>query len=751
MFKKRHEKKNHTSRLSRRGLGRSGVLPQALRSANHQVQMAENDIVAAILANVGQAEMAEILAALELGRGARKGLHETLLNLASQKVLRLRGDDLYEVREPRDFSQGVLSVNPRGFGFVTLDPPPARNQPADVFIANRNLGEALHGDRVLIQVSPSRDGRLEGRVLKVLNRGIEKVVGIYKSGTPTGMVTPEDERFPFGILVPREKTLGANDGEAVVARITEYRHLGGTNCLGEIVEVLGDPDSLRVQTEIVIRKFQLPHRFSPEVEMQVAKISDAVEVGDGRLDLRLVPHITIDGETARDFDDAVAIERLKDGFRLYVSIADVSHYVPAGSPLDAEAYQRGTSVYFPTAVVPMLPERLSNDLCSLVPNQDRYAFSAILDFDRQGRPQGKRFAKSVIRSCYRMTYNLVRQIVIDQDQAVRDQYPALLDSLSEMERLARLLLGERMCRGSIGFELPEAFVEVGPDDTVQDIARRERNFAHQIIEEFMLAANEAVAHALDDHHLKGGLYRIHETPDPVKVGEFSQFAKGMGLAIPDEGTGTPAWFGRVLDLAKGSPQEYIVNNLLLRTMKQARYSPDNVGHFGLAASHYCHFTSPIRRYPDLMVHRALAAWLAGGAKPTKKALPRKADDEPSAEAVAGDFLSGRERVAVDAEREMVDRLKVRYMEDKIGESFAAIVSGVTSFGLFVELIDSFVSGGVALTDLTDDYYHLDERNHRLIGKRSNRIYQIGSLVRVTLTSVEKYRRRINFVIEAKGR
>ncbi len=738
---------------NRRGGPRTGVrAAEGAKSLVSRGQVSADDIVGFIMANGGQAEMAEIMEAFELGRNARKEVHTALQALIAQRLLRLINDETYAVREAKDYVEGVLSVNPRGFGFVTLTPAPARNQPPDVFVAERNLGVALHGDRVLIKISDvGREGKQEGRVLKVLSRGTTLIVGIYKAGAPLGMVCPEDERFAFNILVRREQSCGARDGEAVVAKITEYRHLGGVNCKGEIVEVLGNPDSLRVQTEIVIRKFQLPHKFSAEVEGQLAAVSGKVEAGPGRLDLRPTLHITIDGETARDFDDAVAIETTPKGYRLYVSIADVSHYVPEGSPLDGEAYLRGTSVYFPTMVVPMLPERLSNDLCSLVPNQDRYAFTAILDFDIQGRLQDKRFAKSVICSRYRMTYNLVSQILIDQDQAVRSQYPPLLGPLAEMEKLARLLLGERMARGSIGFELPEAFVEVDEDDTVKDISRRERNFAHQIIEEFMLAANEAVAHAMDDKHLSRGLYRIHETPDPLKVAEFAQFAKTMGLAIPDEAAGTPAWFGRVLELGKGSPQEYIVNNLLLRTMKQARYSHDNVGHFGLAASHYCHFTSPIRRYPDLMVHRALAASLSAGSKKShKKATVGKGEDEGGEGMGAGEFLSSRERVAVDAEREMVDRLKVRYMEDKVGESFDAIVSGVASFGLFVELIASFISGAVAITDLTDDYYHLDERNHRLIGKRSNRIYQIGTLVRVTLASVEKARRRINFVITAEA-
>ncbi|MDD5760051.1 MAG: ribonuclease R [Desulfobulbaceae bacterium] len=761
MFKKRRPTKGKPARNGRQSRVERNRRGGAIRAGSRATEGAKNlisrgqvstdDIIGFILANGGQAEMSEIMEGFELGRSARKEIHNALQALSAQKMLRLINDDTYAIKEAKEYVEGVLSVNPRGFGFVTITPAPARNQPSDVFVAERNLGAALHGDRVLIRVSGvGHDGKQDGRVIKVLERGTTLIVGIYKAGSPQGMVIPEDERFAFNILVRREQSSGAKDGEAVVAKITEYRHLGGVSCKGEIVEVLGNPDSLRVQTEIVIRKFQLPHKFSEEVERQLAAVSKEVEVGPGRLDLRDTLHITIDGETARDFDDAVAIETTTKGYRLYVSIADVSHYVPEGSPLDGEAYARGTSVYFPTMVVPMLPERLSNDLCSLVPNQDRYAFTAILDFDEQGHLQEKRFSKSVICSRFRMTYTLVSQILIDKVQAVRKQFPLLLTPLREMEKLARLLLGIRMARGSIGFELPEAFVEVDEDDTVKDISRRERNFAHQIIEEFMLAANEAVAHAMDDKHLTRGLYRIHETPDPIKVAEFAQFAKTMGMAIPNEAVGTPAWFGHVLDLGKGSPQEYIVNNLLLRTMKQARYSSENVGHFGLAASHYCHFTSPIRRYPDLMVHRALAAFLGGSAKKSMKKVVGTPEKEQKEGPGAGEFLSSRERVAVDAEREMVDRLKVRYMEDKIGESFEAIISGVASFGLFVELIDSFISGAVALTDLTDDYYTLDERNHRLIGKRSNRIYQIGTLVRVTLASVEKARRRINFVVSAES-
>ncbi len=491
----------------------------------------------------------------------------------------------------------------------------------------------------------------------------------------------------------------------------------------------------------MIRKFQRPHAWPPEVRAALHNIDHEIRAdAPDRADLRAVRHITIDGATARDFDDAVAVEKTGQGWRLHVSIADVSHYVPEGSAIDEEAYARGTSVYFPTRVLPMLPEELSNDLCSLVPNQDRYAFTAILDFSPAGKLLARRFTRSVINSKYRMTYEKVAAIILDHDPELCAEYRDLVPDLEEMEALARKLLARRMARGSIGFELPEAFVEVGEDETIANVARRDRTFAHQIIEEFMLAANEAVALTLDEHHPHRGLYRIHESPDPVKVAEFAAFAATLGLALPKEDMGSPGWFGKVLEAVAGTPLEYIVNNLLLRTMKQARYAAENSGHFGLAASHYTHFTSPIRRYPDLMVHRALAAILAGG----EKTPPGDRRRQPGE---AGEFLSKRERVAVDAEREMVDRLKVRYMAHRIGETFDAVISGVSSFGLFVELLDSFVNGAVSLNSLRDDYYEVDEKNHRLIGRRSNRVLRMGDVVTVRLESVEVGRRRINFRIQ----
>ena len=735
-----HRKKNSKyARDKRHGRsknkGRRGSRHERLFFKKGKRSISDDDILGFIIANDGEASNTEILNALDLGRNDRNVLYLLLDKLCERQVLDKSGTR-YTVNNMADYHIGTLSVNPRGFAFAAIETPVGAKPQDDIFVGARSLKSARHGDRVLLKLITRSDKRTEGHIIKILARGISQMVGIFTGGKPFALVRPEDNRFAFTVQVPVSDCLGAKNGEAVVVKLdrpdiddSEAGYPKGT-----IIEVLGDPDSLKVQTEMVIRKFELSHIFDPAVEKQLAGISHEITVDNDRLDLRDTLHITIDGETARDFDDAVSVDKTSSGYRLHVSIADVSNYVKVGTPLDNEAYRRGTSVYFPTRVLPMLPETLSNDLCSLVPNQERYTFTAIMDFDKQGRLQSKKFAKSVIRSRHRMTYNLVAKIIIDKDAKVIAKYPDLLTPLKWMEELGHLLLKQRQQRGSIGFELPEVYIEVGADDEVAGIKRRERNFAHQIIEEFMLAANEAVAQTISEQKLKDGLYRIHETPDPMKVGDFSTFAQGMGLVLPED-TGTPAWFGKILNLVKDTPKEYIINNLLLRTMKQARYSPNNVGHFGLAASHYTHFTSPIRRYPDLMVHRALESFLT-----------KKKGKAPAPVEEAGEYLSQRERVAVDAEREMIDRMKVRYMAGKIGEEFTGLISGVASFGLFVELSESFISGGVAIQDLADDYYELDEKNHRLIGQRNNKVYQMGDEVRVRLASVDKPRRRINFVI-----
>lgn len=702
----------------------------------------EGDILSFFYKTGESLSFPEVLQGLDLGRSQRKELSNLLADLCHRKLLSC-DDKVYSLRTPEELLEGILSLSPSGYGFVAVEHPPAgMHIEKDVFIPARALATANHGDRVLLHLSGgSRAGRFEGRIIRVLERAVQKVVGIFMAGRSSGLVLPEDVRYPYNIVIRKEQSLGAKNGEMVFAEILDYKP-GARNPTGKIVEVLGDPEDLQVQTEISIRNFDLPRLFDEKLQKEVNGLDATVVLTEDRTDLRKVLHVTIDGETARDFDDAVAIEKTAHGFRLYVSIADVSHYVKPGSLVDQEAYRRGTSVYFPTRVLPMLPERLSNDLCSLVPNKDRYTFTAVMEFDASGQRLGKKFTKSVICSRHRLTYTLVKKMVLDRDEALRHEFAGVVAHLDLMAELALILEKRRMQRGSIGFEIPEAQVLLDGDNTITGIVRAERNQAHKLIEEFMLAANEAVAETLSGAE-GDSLYRIHERPDPIKVAEFSKFAGSLGLGLPRVSS-SPEWFGKVLAAAAGTPLEYIISNLLLRTMQQARYSPDNVGHFGLAAQYYTHFTSPIRRYPDLMVHRALAAFL----KNRQATKGGKKDDNISLQE-AGQFLSKRERVAVDAEREVEDRFKVHFMADKTGESYEGIIAGISSFGLFIELLDIFVSGGVAATSLPDDHYELEEASHRYIGRRTGKIYQIGDLVRVRLESVDKRRRRINFVIEEK--
>ncbi|MDA3971943.1 MAG: ribonuclease R [Desulfobulbaceae bacterium] len=696
-----------------------------------KVDLDADQVVMAIMGRDGKATSKDIWADLNWPRSARKDFSILLKKMLSQNVLVDAGEDCYTVN-PQDFMQGELTVNPKGFGFVKLHAKPGAVLEPDVFVPGRFLGSAMHGDHVLIQRTALKQGRTEGRIVMVVKRGLERIVGILDGNR----VRPDDSRIRIDVVVEGD-LLGAKDGEAVLVSLGEYspedRQVAGT-----VVEVLGDPDSGKVQMQMVMRTYNLAHEFSQDVLDQVAGVSDKVEVTEGREDLRDVFHVTIDGITARDFDDAVCVEETEKGYRLYVSIADVGHYVESGSPLDREAYERGTSVYFPAGVIPMLPERLSNGLCSLNPDEDRYAFSAILDFDATGKRIHSRFCRGVIRSRHRLTYEYVWGMLSDTLEP--DEFIAeLAEPVARMAKLGRLLTKRRFGRGAIGFEMPEVEIVIGEDDQVSSLERRERTDAHKLIEEFMLAANEAVAEHLSSKDV-GILYRIHETPDPLKVADFAEFASNFLSPMPKEPSISPQWFNKILDLARDTPREFVVNNLLLRTMKQARYSPENAGHFGLAADFYAHFTSPIRRYPDLQVHRALAGWLSGKKQSAK---------EKGHLVEMGEFLSTRERVAVDAERDISNRLKARYLVQHIGTSFPGIISGVTSWGMFVEL-DMLVSGVVAIDDLEDDTYFFEEKMHRLVGRRTGKHHKLGDIVVVRVAHVDLTTYRVNFVLDEDG-
>lgn len=711
-------------RKKRHQPGRSNTTAGALPSS-----------ILALLAGQGEAMTeSELAQALHLAPPQLPLLHQTLEQLLADRTIAKKGKRFLAAAKPRSL-RATLDLTSKGYGFAILEGEQAKGG-KDVFIAPHNLGGASQGDTIMVAVTATTRGRREGRVLQVLSRAVTRLCGIFTASGAGGYVTPDDDRLPYTVLIRRGDDLGARDGVVVVAEITDYgsERQGPT---GRIVEILGDLRTASTQIRMAIMQSSLRETFPAEVEAEAARLAPVSECTDGRIDLRHIPHVTIDGETARDFDDAICVEPAGDGFILYVSIADVSHYVPTGSSIDREAYLRGTSVYLPDRVLPMLPERLSNDLCSLVPDQDRPAFTAILSFDGQGRRTGEQYTRSLIKSRRRFTYTTVNQLLYLRDPEARAAESDLVPMLELAKKLTALLKSRRSERGSLEFNIPEPQVTLDGDQ-VTSITLAERNQAHLLIEDCMLAANEAVAETLAKAKTPV-LYRIHERPDPVKLETFTDAAKALGLYLPQSDV-NPAWFAQVIKQAHNSPVEYIVNNLLLRTMQQARYSPENMGHFGLAASFYLHFTSPIRRYPDLVAHRVLHTLLTGQTDQAPAPIP----SEGKTLAEAGLHLSQCERKAIDIERNVHARCSALFLMDREGEVFGAIISGVTAFGLYITLDESYISGMVPLTSMTDDYYLHDSRRYRLIGQGSNRMYQLGNRVQVRLDHVDLLNKRLSF-------
>jgi ribonuclease R len=646
-------------------------------------------------------------------------------------LVKIRGGR-YGVPSKMNLVTGELSTHPDGYGFVR---PEGGGE--DVFINPRKMNSAMHNDTVVARVESVKErGRREGRIIRVLKRAHKTIVGRYEAGKGFGIVVPSDERILDRIIIP-DGARGVKDGTMVEAEITRWpaKHLSPA---GKITAVMGDPEDPDVEAEVILKKFGLPGKFPPVVMHEVRSIPLTVSKEDlhGRVDLRDKKVFTIDGETAKDFDDAVSIEKTAHGFRLWVSIADVSHYVKEGTALDAEAYGRGTSVYFPDRCIPMLPEALSNGICSLNPNEDRLTMTAELDLDTYGNVKKKRFYKSVIKSVERMTYTNVRKILLSEDAEVQKRYAHIEADLKLMEELAEKLRTLRSHAGSIDFDLPEPQIIIDIEGKVEDIVRSERNVAHRIIEEFMLAANRAVAEEFSTKGLPF-IYRVHEEPDSESIDEFREFVSGFGLHLK---AGGPKAFQKVLKSVEGRPEERLVNHVLLRSMKQAVYSEENVGHFGLAFSDYTHFTSPIRRYPDLVVHRLLGLLLRGGYnEDAREGMEARLPGIAS-------HTSSRERKAMEAEREIADLKKAQFMEDKVGTEFDGFISGVTSFGFFVELKDYFVEGLVHVSTLADDYYIFDEKRHSLIGESKKRVFRLSDGVRVRLKNVDIERRRLDMVL-----
>ena len=673
----------------------------------------------------------EILRRLGLGKEERREAREYLRDLADAgKVVRIRGNR-YGLPSKMNLVVGRVKSHPDGYGFVL----PEKEGEEDIFISPRNLKEAMNGDRVVARIESIRKKGKEGSVIRILERKTRQVVGKFMRGKNYCYIIPEDERILQEIFIPEGETKRARLNQIVVAEITQYP-TERVRPVGRITHILGYPDDPEIEPQIIIHKYDLPHRFTSGALKEAQDLSPEPSHGEyrDRVDLRGIPTFTIDGENARDFDDAVSIEREKDGgAKLYVSISDVSHYVREGTSLDEEAYLRGTSVYFPDRAIPMFPPELSNEICCLHPGVDRLTLTVELRYDEKGEGKSVQFYPSVIRSDERLTYTLVRKILVDGDPEVREKFERLLPSLELMADLCQELRRRRTERGAIDFDLPEPEVMLNLQGGTEDIIRAERNLAHQIIEEFMIAANEAVARFMEEKGVPF-IYRIHEPPKKEAIDEFRRFISHLGYRMRKDTDQSPKELQKVLFDVKGKPEERMVNQILLRSMKWARYSAKNLGHFGLASDAYTHFTSPIRRYPDLIVHRLL------------KRVMSKMEVQIAGEILANkaDHLSDRERVAMEAEREIVDRYRVRFMRERIGEEFEGIISGVTAFGFFVELKDIFVEGLVRVTSLPDDYYQYHEKQYCLVGERTHKTFRIGDQVKVRVDRVDVERRHIDF-------
>ena len=779
----------------------------------------------------------------------RRELSDRLRKLVASGELRQIDSDRYATPQAatgKNMVVGRLTMHRDGYGFVipdakSLDPKLKATLEGDIFIPPPAIGAAMHGDRVLVEINALRDdGRAEGRIQRVLGRAHPTVVGTFHYGRQN-YVRPMDEKIGQDIIIPHgmefpEPAQAGKGGKGKhrvlgeeVARRTEWTELENVvvdveildwptatqNPRGRVIEILGYEDDFGVDVEIMIRKFHLPHRFPAEVLEQAQSAEAIIPAHElrRRRDYRHLPIVTIDGETARDFDDAVLVQRLKNGnYELHVHIADVAHYVTENSPLDQEARLRGTSVYFPDRAVPMLPLELSTDICSLRPHVDRQVMSCVMEIDRQGDVVGYEIGEGVIRSAERMTYTDVN-LCLEGDTHARKRYAHLVDKFELMRELEEILNRKRQRRGSIDFDLPEPVIEFDENGLMKSITRSERNVAHRIIEEFMLSANECVAQYLENKRVPA-IYRIHEKPDPKRVYDFETIAATFGYSlgvgalpvqrmqmktdrrasygtgrrpreveIPQEVHITPRMYQKLTQKIAGKPEERILSFLMLRSLKQARYSEENVGHFALAAPTYTHFTSPIRRYPDLIVHRILKAVLrdsgSAGVSPAQVEAARLASRsseahkesapspwskrrdhaahresrEPLEGPISQDELhaiaeesSQSERRADDAERELMEWKKVKFMQDRVGEDFDGLIVSVTKFGFFVELTDLFVEGLVPLQTLTDDRYIYHENTKQIIGQRTRKTYSLGDRVRVLVDRIDPVEKKIQFAV-----
>jgi len=722
----------------------------------------------------------------ELGaRGASRDDVDSALDRLTERgdLVEVRSGHFVAARFSSEYAVGRLNMHRDGYGFLIPDRP-VEGLRGDVYIPRDSAQTAMHGDRVVVHISRiESDGRADGEIVKILRRAHLTVVGEFKIRKRGSYVIPHDERINQWIDIPEGMELPATaesrdrvgvkpvdvtspddlNGMIVNVEILEFPEDGG-HATGRVIEVLGHPDDFGVDVEIVIRKHHIPHQFPPAVLEQAQNVTNTIRLDElkSRQDFRDLDIVTIDGETARDFDDAVFLERLANGnYALQVHIADVSHYVTPGSPIDDEAALRGTSVYFPDRAVPMLPLELSTEICSLKPGVDRLVLSVLLEIDHRGDIISQNFCRGVIRSVERMTYTSVHAL-LEGDSSLRERYARLVPRFELMQELALILNKKRVQRGAIDFDMPEPLIEFDEFGEMTGVKRSPRNIAHRLIEEFMLSANEAVASHLEQAGTPS-IFRIHEKPDPKRVLDFEEIASHFGYSlglgalpvkrfkVQERGRGgrkmhteivlagesmalTSRNYQKLIAKIEGKPEERILSYLMLRSLKQARYSAENRGHFALAASSYTHFTSPIRRYPDLVVHRILNAFLDG----------QRNTLAPEQLTTIADECSETERRAADAERELVEWKKAKFMQDRVGEEFRALIISTTRFGFFVELENLFVEGLVPIDTLPGDRYMFHENTRKIIGQRTRRQFSIGDGVNVLLDKVDPIEHKLQF-------
>ncbi len=665
------------------------------------------------------------------GRRLKREVKSLLRDLVRDGSLVRLKSDRFGLPDEMNLEVGTLWCTRSGNGFVVPD----KGDEKDVFVPSRFIMGALHGDKVVVRVEHRSRGKREGRIVKVTERNTRNITGFIRQQKKMFYLVPDDERISAHFIIePGPTTKELRDGDLAAAKVLGFPETGDAEC--RLLKVFKGLNDAKTISQFIVYKHGLSSRFPRKVEIEAKECRLDIDLKD-RLDLRQTDHITIDGEFAKDFDDAVFVEKTPKGYLLYVSIADVSHYVKPESFLDREAYTRGTSVYFPGSVVPMLPKQLSNVICSLNPFEERMTLTARLSYNGKGDLLQASFDQSIIKSARRLTYHQVEDALVKKEKKTREALKPLMPMLENMGRLARVLKKRREERGNLDFDLPEPELVLDMEGGIKNIYRSERLFSQSIIEEFMIAANEAVARFISERK-NPLIYRVHEPPDREKLQDFEKLLKILAVPYkPDAKGRLPLQV--ILKAVREKEHEFLINRILLKSMKQAKYSAFNKGHFGLALDFYAHFTSPIRRYPDLICHRVLKNIIGRGTN--NKPLYGEEDLERMAT-----HLSSKERSAMEAERETEDRIKVLFMREKIGQPYDGIISHITSYGFYVELFDVFVEGLVMLSTLYDDYYAFDEEKFRLIGRKTHKQFRIGDHVKVRVETADVEKNLLHFAL-----